>query len=1312
MATTSYASQQRPDFISRMLSRPLTINWYLVAWTVILVAAIITRFVMLGERAMSHDESLHTYYSWKLYTDGDFQHTPLMHGPVLFHMVALSYALFGVSDFSARIYPAVLGVLMVLFPLLFRRWLGRTGALLAGIGILISPILLFHHRYIREDIPNIFYTMVMVWCAFQYIDGPAGIRRKARWLYIFAGAMVLSLGSKETAFMYVAIFGLFMTLYWLARLYQHFARRPARTIFYHMIFPALLGGTISLFMFAVLSIALYTYSTLEGRVDYLISTILNIGTTTPSLEFSMALGWSLVLILALALLVIGTAAWAFRHSRTRIPWREIALMIALTLAVTTVLVVFEEVSKVPSRAEQLQQDPDYDIIDSVAESWTPMIINWVVCGAVVALLIVSKRRGWLTTMQRFAEFDILVLMGTLILPWLAALPIYLMGASPRDTSPDGVLRTVLSFAPLMSVSILFGVLWNWKRWLISAAIFYSLFVFFFTTMFTNPNGLVTGIIGSLGYWLDQQGVRRGGQPQYYYQLVIMPIYEYLPMIGSFLASIAGLVGFWAFRRERLTARRLRESTLADMVSSSPEPGEIVEIPGIDGETPAPAMETVEEMRRRELWGPNRLRRMPFTLFVAFWAIMIFLALTLAGEKMPWLGTHMTLPMILLTAWLFGRIFDRVEWSRFLQGGWMYLLLLPPLAIALFQVLSPFLFNQWSTLFTGLSQFEQQQRNLWIAVVAICALIIVLIWQLARRTTWRHFRSVFAMFFLGGLSLLTARAAWMASYINYDYAVEYMVYAHAGPGIKLMTSQIEEISRRTAGELNMRFAWGGNAWPVSWYFRDLTNAVFFGDNPTPDALRDAVAVYASEDVRARVEPLLGDNYYRFEYMRMWWPSWNYYNLSADRVANAWDFNATNTQAGQLRRGLFDIWLNRDFTAYGQATGESYSLTNWNPGEKLYFYVRKDIAQQIWNLGVGEGSSASTTTASNNQCVDNWQLLAAQRAFGTADSQPVGLNHPIDTVTGPDGSVYVADEFNNRVVRYDASGQYVGEITGAGGPLPLQRPNGLAMDAEGMLWVADTWNYRIARFDPNTGELLASWGQPGLYGDTAQSEPTDGLWGPRDIAVGPDGNIYVADTGNKRIRVYTPAGEWLRDIGSSGSQLGQLNEPAGIGFSSDRLYVADTWNRRISVFSLEGTPLYAFTVGGWFEDQGDRPFLDIDLGRGLVYVGDPPSGRVLVYDLQGACVGAFGQAADQPFDLTQLRSVGGIHVNPDGSVTVIDSGANRVLTFPAFPTGEASASAPVAQGGAVDAVQGAVVEEVTAEVIAGDQAAPAETAQVGS
>src|SRR5690349_16571821 len=109
-------------------------------YIVMLLLAIFTRFYMLGERVMSHDESLHTRFSYNLFADGDYQHTPLMHGPVLFHAVAFSYYLFGDSDFSARLYPAILGVLMVLSPLLFRRWMGKWGAALATIMLLISPL--------------------------------------------------------------------------------------------------------------------------------------------------------------------------------------------------------------------------------------------------------------------------------------------------------------------------------------------------------------------------------------------------------------------------------------------------------------------------------------------------------------------------------------------------------------------------------------------------------------------------------------------------------------------------------------------------------------------------------------------------------------------------------------------------------------------------------------------------------------------------------------------------------------------------------------------------------------------------------------------------------------------------------------------------------------------------------------------------------------------------------------------------------------------------------------------------------------------
>src|SRR3954470_10681805 len=144
MASTYLPStNEPPDTLNRWLARAYSINWEAVAYMALFVLAILTRFVNLGARVMSHDESLHTYYSWRLETAGDYQHTPLMHGPILFHVTALMYFLFGDSDFTARLYPAILGVILVMMPpLLFKRWLGRWGALLASVMFLISPLLL------------------------------------------------------------------------------------------------------------------------------------------------------------------------------------------------------------------------------------------------------------------------------------------------------------------------------------------------------------------------------------------------------------------------------------------------------------------------------------------------------------------------------------------------------------------------------------------------------------------------------------------------------------------------------------------------------------------------------------------------------------------------------------------------------------------------------------------------------------------------------------------------------------------------------------------------------------------------------------------------------------------------------------------------------------------------------------------------------------------------------------------------------------------------------------------------------------------
>ena len=110
----SIPMSERPDnWLERLLSIRVSVNFETLIFASILVAAVITRFYDLDTRVMSHDESLHTYYSWELSEGRGFTHTPLMHGPLQFHLVGLSYFLFGDSDGTARIPAALAGVAAV-----------------------------------------------------------------------------------------------------------------------------------------------------------------------------------------------------------------------------------------------------------------------------------------------------------------------------------------------------------------------------------------------------------------------------------------------------------------------------------------------------------------------------------------------------------------------------------------------------------------------------------------------------------------------------------------------------------------------------------------------------------------------------------------------------------------------------------------------------------------------------------------------------------------------------------------------------------------------------------------------------------------------------------------------------------------------------------------------------------------------------------------------------------------------------------------------------------------------------------------------
>jgi uncharacterized protein (TIGR03663 family) len=1308
--------QPRPDALTRLLARAYTLNWEAITYVMIFGMAVFSRFFMLGERAMSHDESLHTRYSYNLATEGNFQHTPLMHGPILFHFTGMFYFLFGANDFTSRLYTAILGVAVVMMPLLFRRWLGRWGAILSSIMLLISPVTLYYNRYIRHDTPNIFFSLLMIWGMFMYMSGPENQRRREHWLYLIAGAMIMNLGSKETAFIYIAIFGIYLALFWFVRMWVFYREGQARSAFYTIMMAFGVGGVAALGMFVTLSINLG-----EQPFFTAMETLSSPGTF---------ISWTLVVILLIAILTAGTALVGALRAGRSITLKDGLLFFGLSFFISTILIWLEELSRLSHEtggtpAPVVPGEESAEFALTIA-SRLPIIALWGFAALVIGVIFIMWRRGiWQNIKDNFAEFDLIVLIGTLILPWATPAVIYATGMEPTAYTAPGYWQiTIASLIPMAAMSTVAGLLWDWRKWTISVMLFYAIFAFFFTTMFTNPDGVGTGLIGSLGYWLEQQEVRRGNQPQYYYLTIILPMYEYLPSIGALLAMATGLTWFWRFRvtREGENAA-LREQMLAEAVddvdnddNQSLEPD--ADLGGVVDENEA--QRAVDILKRKR--SAESLSYMPFLPFVAWWGVWNLIGYTLAGEKMPWLAIHLTLPMILLTGWFFGRIFDRIDLRRFRDLGWVYLLLLPLLFVLSLSLVGPFIFG--NVPFTGLSRDALSSSGVWIGRAAFTGLAALAVFRLAEHTGFKHMRHMAAVAFFGLMSIFTLRAAWMASFINYDLANEYLVYAHAAPAVKDVLGEIEELSFRTTDGNDLQFVYDNEvSWPYSWYFRDFANGRFVGDSPNAQQLDNAVVAVVGEANRSKFEPLLEDRFYRYEHIRLWWPLQDYFGLTPQRLANT--FDPSNLNAPEIRRGIWEIWWNRDHSVYAAANNKTLELTSWPVSDRMHFYVRKDFASQIWNLGTGTAVVDNPLAGETvNVCNANWQGVAALAVYGEGQ-----LRNPIDVVIADERTIIVADQNSHSVAlldpqtaeitRYGQQGSALNPTTGLMGDHTetlglFERPHGVSLDAEGNIYVADTWNFRVQVLSPD-GETLRAWGDREEAGASVLTDPVDGFWGPRDVLVD-QGRVFVSDTGNKRIRAYDLEGNFRFDVGSAGSDEGQLNEPAGLAVdAAGNLYVADTWNRRISVFSVvDGSPVTSFRVRAWYDDRGNRPYLAVDDTRGYLYVGDPDGGRVLVYDLEGNCLGSFGQSGTLGESLTnnQFVTVGGLAVDDAGIVYVVDSGVGRILRFAPFELPPEAIGPDGQPMGEADGVGVGVDLDVGEEPVGGEEAdeeAEADTAE---
>lgn len=202
--------------------------------------------------------------------------------------------------------------------------------------------------------------------------------------------------------------------------------------------------------------------------------------------------------------------------------------------------------------------------------------------------------------------------------------------------------------------------------------------------------------------------------------------------------------------------------------------------------------------------------------------------------------------------------------------------------------------------------------------------------------------------------------------------------------------------------------------------------------------------------------------------------------------------------------------------------------------------------------------------------------------TAQSSDAAFSDPFGVAVAKDGTLYVSDAGdNNRIRKISPEGTVTtlaggseGFADGAGAQASFNTPSGLAIDVDDNLYVADTGNNRIRKITPEgVVTTVAGDGTAGYVdGPAAQSQ----FNGPIGVAVDKDGNLYVADSYNDRIRKISADGQVTTVAGAG--QPGYVDGPAatalfdtpcGVAAGADgSLIVADTGNRQLRKITPDG------------------------------------------------------------------------------------------------------------------------------------------------
>lgn len=1094
-------------WLDRILALDISIDLELLAFLALVGVAFVFHFWDLGSRAFHHDESLHATYSYYLYKGEGYKHDPLMHGPVLFHLTALMYLLFGVSNATARFSAAFAGTALVFTPYFLRRWIGRWGALSASALLIFSPTVLYYSRFLREDIFVTLWIMGIAIGVWRYLQ-----ERRNRWLYLAAACLALGFANKETTFMVAGI------------------------------------------------VLIYT--------DVLLASALS----RPLAE---------------------------RYFGEEPSWLQRSAVFALLAPVAW----------------------------AVAVLWHPL----------------GRRRERLGLHELPASGDLLVVVGTLTLPQLSGLitiPFKHFGYTLPSASyiGEGPLTHTLLFGGLaqtivvlLGASLIAGLAWDQRRWLISAAIFYGIWVCLYTTFFTNPDGIASGMWGSLTYWMAQQPVKRGAQPVFYY-LMILPLYEYVALAFAAIGVI--------YQALRGGARSLLFLAGAIVL--------MLLIPAVYGGhnlLAAPLAIVAIAL------GVAAVRGDPLRQFLLLWFGAMLLALSVSGEKMPWLTVELILPLILLAGLgindLFAPVLGRalVGVSRRLPApGYRFaLLLLLLMAVLGVAAIVPIAWGPGS-----------DQSHVLLFGGALCLIGIVGIFA---GFGWspRMGAAMSGAALLGLLLPLMLRTTINLSFIHGDTPYTMLVYTQTTPELPKIMDDVQQYAQETGAGLNQPIIVDANnafTWPWAWYLRDYHNVSYIDLSQyiktNAQGQQTLTAQAASFRPAAGTILLLHDgdqlvvNQFRSQfgagipYPHRWWFPEDYKNGTTARAF-------TKSLA---KSSTWGFW-------WGLAAGEHGIVLPSQPLLQGEHQIGSENAIAYFPAGYkpGVGIMASSVLGAAPKAD-----LGGGVTVGTSGSAPGDFLRPAGVAVDSAGNFYVADSLNNRVEKFNSGGHLLATSDGSlNGQVPFHEPWGIAVSKQGMVYVADTWNHRIVELNA-TLQVVRTWGHPNPAGGP------DGLlsfYGPRDIAFDASGNLLVTDTGNNRVLEFTPDGKPLGSFGTLGSGAGQFREPVGIAVAPDgTIYVADTWNGRVEVFNATKQYRRSLPLTGWESHSVEnKPYLTV-LDNGNLLLSQPDNDRLVEMTPAGAIVKNVSALGPN----LPLSKPIGVAAGPSNTIVVADGSTNQVTREP--------------------------------------------------